>query len=210
MKTKSLLAAILLMAVLPASAQSAWSNGLDSGVNSVAVSLRGEYGSTRIDNWLQYAPAAAFLVSGAFRSCAGEHGFAERLIVLATSSAAEAVLVNGLKYTCCRLRPNGVTANSFPSGHAATVFMGAEQIRLEYGGWAGAGAYALATGVGLLRIYNGYHWLTDVLAGAAVGIVSANLAFRLLPLERKWLGIKAKSELSVIPLGSGIMLALSF
>lgn len=203
-------AALLLLTAAPMGAQSAWSNGLDSRINSVAGPLREEYGRVKIDNWLQYLPAAAYLVSGAFRNGGGEHGFAERLVSLATASATEAILVNGLKYTCCRLRPDGVAANSFPSGHTATVFMGAEQIRLEYGGWAGAGAYALAAGVGLLRVYNGYHWFTDVLAGAAVGVVSANIAWRLLPLECKWLGISPRAELSLVPLGTGMMLALTF
>ena len=206
----SIIAALLLLTAAPMGAQSAWSNGLDSRINSAVSPLREEYGRVRIDNWLQYVPAAAYLVSGAFRNGGGEHGFAERLLVSATSYASMAILVNGLKYTCCRLRPDGVTANSFPSGHTATVFMGAEQIRLEYGGWAGAGAYALATGVGLLRVYNGYHWFTDVLAGAAVGIVSANIARRLLPAECKLLGISPRAELSLVPLGTGLLLSLTF
>lgn len=201
---------MLLLTAVPMGAQSAWNNGLDSRINSVVSPFREEYGRVKIDNWLQYVPAAAYLVSGAFRNGGGEHGFAERLVALATSAAAEAILVNGLKYTCCRLRPDGVTANSFPSGHTATVFMGAEQIRLEYGGWAGAGAYALATGVGLLRVYNGYHWFTDVLAGAAVGIASANIARWLLPAECKLLGISPRAELSLVPLGTGLKLALTF
>ena len=203
-------AALLLLTAAPMGAQSAWSNGLDCGINSAVSPLREAHGRTGIDNWLQYVPAAAYLVSGAFRNGGGEHGFAERLVSLATSAASEAILVNGLKYTCCRLRPDGVTANSFPSGHTATVFMGAEQIRLEYGGWAGAGAYALATGVGLLRVYNGYHWFTDVLAGAAVGIASANIARWLLPAECKLLGISPRAELSLVPLGTGLKLALTF
>ena len=201
---------MLLLTAVPMGAQSAWSNGLDCRINSVVSPFREEYGRVKIDNWLQYVPAAAYLVSGAFRNGGGEHGFAERLVSLATSAASEAILVNGLKYTCCRLRPDGVTANSFPSGHTATVFMGAEQIRLEYGGWAGAGAYALATGVGLLRVYNGYHWFTDVLAGAAVGIASANIARWLLPAECKLLGISPRAKLSLVPLGTGLKLALTF
>ena len=203
-------AALLLLTAAPMGAQSAWSNGLDRRINSAVSPIREEYGRVRIDDWLQYAPAAAYLVSGAFRGGGGEHGFAERLVALATSAATEAIIVNGLKYTCCRLRPDGVTANSFPSGHTATVFMGAELIRQEYGGWAGAGAYALATGVGLLRVYNGYHWFTDVLAGAAVGVVSANIARWLLPAECKLLGISPRAELSVVPLGTGLLLSLTF
>lgn len=52
------------------------------------------------------------------------------------------------------------------SGHTATVFIGAELVRIEYGGWYGAGAYTIATGVAFMRMYNGRHWLHDVVAGA--------------------------------------------
>ena len=77
---------------------------------------------------------------------------------------------------------------SFPSGHTATAFMGAELIRREYGNAWGAGAYLLAGGIGFLRIYNDRHWLGDVLAGAGFGILAANIAYWLLPLERKLFG----------------------
>lgn len=53
--------------------------------------------------------------------------------------------------------------------------MGAELVRIEYGGWYGAGAYAVAAGVGFMRMYNGRHWLHDVVAGAGVGILSARI-----------------------------------
>ena len=48
-------------------------------------------------------------------------------------------------------------------------------VRIEYGGWYGAGAYAVAAGVGFMRMYNGRHWLHDVVAGAGVGILSARI-----------------------------------
>lgn len=53
--------------------------------------------------------------------------------------------------------------------------MGAELVRIEYGGWYGVGAYAVATSVGFMRMYNGRHWLHDVIAGAGVGILSARV-----------------------------------
>ena len=46
---------------------------------------------------------------------------------------------------------------------------------IEYGGGSGAGAYAVAAGVGFMRMYNGRHWLHDVVAGAGVGILSARI-----------------------------------
>ncbi|MBQ1177891.1 MAG: phosphatase PAP2 family protein, partial [Bacteroidaceae bacterium] len=76
----------------------------------------------------------------------------------------------------------------FPSGHTATTFMGAELVRIEYGDehpWLAAGAYTLATAVGVLRVYNDRHWFTDVFAGAGVGILSARIGYWLLPYTRQ-------------------------
>jgi membrane-associated phospholipid phosphatase len=42
--------------------------------------------------------------------------------------------------------------------------------------WASVGLYGLATAVAWSRINDNRHWLTDVTAGALVGITSAKLA----------------------------------
>lgn len=138
----------------------------------------------RFDDYIQYIPSATFLGLGF--ALPSEHDFIERVCVTATSYAAMGVLVNTAKYTIREPRPDRPEArNAFPSGHTATAFMGAELVRREYGGWWGAGAYAIATTTALMRIYNDRHWTSDVLGGAAIGILSADIGFWLLPLERK-------------------------
>lgn len=144
------------------------------------------------DDYIQYVPVAASLLlslAPKYRS-----GWQDRVVLAATGAAVSAALVNGLKYTVCELRPDGSRANSFPSGHTATAFMGAELVRLEYGGWWGAAAYTIAAATGFLRMYNERHWSSDVLAGAGFGILSARLAWWLLPWERRQLG-----KLSIMP-----------
>jgi membrane-associated phospholipid phosphatase len=42
--------------------------------------------------------------------------------------------------------------------------------------WARAGLYTLAAGTAWARMAQEKHWLSDVVAGAAVGILSARLA----------------------------------
>lgn len=96
-----------------------------------------------------------------------------------------ALLVNPVKYLIGEQRSDGSARNSFPSGHTATAFVGAELVRLEYGGWWGAAAYGVAVTTALMRIYNDRHWFNDLLGGAAIGIFSAQAAYWLLPAERR-------------------------
>ncbi len=96
--------------------------------------------------------------------------------------------VNVTKSAARVMRPDGSTKNSFPSGHTATVFMGAELLRREYqdvSPWIGVAGYSVAAFTGFMRMYNNRHWLTDVLAGAGVGILSAEAAYWLYPSLRK-------------------------
>lgn len=111
----------------------------------------------------------------------------ERVVLTLTSSLLLAGMTNGLKYSVREPRPDTGSRNSFPSGHTATAFMGAELVRMEYGNTVGTVAYAFATGIALSRVYNDRHWLNDVVAGAGVGILSTQIAYLLLPAERKLL-----------------------
>ncbi|MCH7520233.1 MAG: phosphatase PAP2 family protein [Candidatus Marinimicrobia bacterium] len=60
--------------------------------------------------------------------------------------------------------------HSFPSGHASATFAIAEVIRTLYGNGPGAVFYALATVTGLSRIHDNAHYLSDVVAGAGLGV----------------------------------------
>lgn len=142
------------------------------------------------DDILQYAP----LVCYAGLDFVGVHSrrpIVDRAIVGASSIIIYAALTNTLKYTVREPRPNG-SRNSFPSGHTGTAFLGAELLRQDYGPWVGLAGYTVATGVGVMRILNGRHWLNDVLAGAGIGILSARAGEWLLPFNRRWLGLDRK------------------
>ncbi len=163
-----------------------YATNINIPLKDYAGGLKAEWGYTKAENWIQYAPLAAYMGLGA---CGlGDHSFVEQFFAAGTAWAVEGVLVNALKYTLCEMRPNGSARNSFPSGHTATAFLGAELVRLEYGGWAGAGAYTVATLTAVMRVYNNWHWFNDLLGGAAIGILSANIGYWLLPLERHLLG----------------------
>lgn len=79
------------------------------------------------------------------------------------------VIVESLKYTVHRERPNG-HPKSFPSGHTAAAFVGAGFLQMRYGVAWGLPAYALAAFTGYSRIESNNHWTSDVLMGAAIGL----------------------------------------
>ncbi len=136
-----------------------------------------------IDDLSQYAPAAAIYGLGLL-GVKGRHDAMDRTIILGTAYVLMGLSVNTLKTVTKVERPDGSSRNSFPSGHTATAFMGAELLRREYwdvSPWIGVAGYAVAAGTGFFRMYNNRHWLTDVIAGAGIGILSAEAAYWLYP-----------------------------
>ena len=59
---------------------------------------------------------------------------------------------------------------SFPSGHTTQAFAVATVIAEHYDSpWVKVASYGLASAVGFARINNNSHWMSDVVAGAAIG-----------------------------------------
>ena len=82
-------------------------------------------------------------------------------------------MVQTLKYTVRRERPDGSNNLSFPSGHSASAFATATVLQRYYGWKAGVPAYALGGYVALARMSWNKHHATDVVMGAGIGIASA-------------------------------------
>lgn len=166
---------------------------IDRSLNQDFNNWRGDKRWTG-DDYLQYAPLAAYLASGFLPN--ETPLIRDRILTSATSAISTALLTNALKYTVKQARPSGAH-NSFPSGHTATAFMGAELLRLAYkdkSPWITIGAYTVAAGIGFSRLYNNRHWLSDVVAGAGVGILSAHISYWLLPSEQRWFNWNKQSK----------------
>ncbi|MCL1983393.1 MAG: phosphatase PAP2 family protein [Clostridiales bacterium] len=101
-----------------------------------------------------------------------------------------------LKNMVARLRPYDVlswlqplvpplTDFSFPSGHASASFAAATAIALSGMGkrWV-VPAFALAALISFSRLYTGMHYPTDVLGGAALGVLCGILAWL---AAKRWL-----------------------
>ena len=166
--------------------ENGWLCSLKQDVRDGFQDIRGDR-RFRADDKLQYLPVLANIGLG-LADVKSRHPLRERIAATATAYATMGVLVTATKYTVKEKRPDSGKRNSFPSGHTATAFMGAELVREEYGNGWGAGAYAFATGIAFLRLYNDRHWLNDAIGGAGIGMLSARIGYWLLPLERRLLG----------------------
>lgn len=140
-----------------------------------------------IDNYLLWVPAAAGYGMNLF-GFKGRHDVADATIIFATAYILLEASTFAIKIPVHSPRPNLKNNNSFPSGHTAIAFCGAELLRREYwhvSPWIGIGGYAVAACTGFMRLYNNAHWLNDVIAGAGLGILCAEAAYWLYPVITK-------------------------
>lgn len=157
------------------------------------------------DDYLQYAPAATVLALNAM-NIKGKHTPKRALVSYAFSMGIMGVLVNGIKHTAQVQRPDASSKNSFPSGHTAMSFMNATVLHKEYGDYRhelfSVGGYAVATATALGRGLNNRHWVPDVLAGAAIGIVSTELGYLITDQIFKNRGMNAPLRNYPIPINN--------
>jgi len=177
--------------------------GLASGeIKNINRQIRTEVnehavGGTKIDDYIRYAPMLSVYALNAV-GIKGKNNFRDRTIIMLTSNMIMCGTVMGLKSLAKVERPDGSTNNSFPSGHTATAFAGAEFLYQEYKDvsvWYGVSGYVVATATGLLRIYNDRHWFTDVAVGAGIGILSTKVAYWIYPfIQRQLFGENDKER----------------
>lgn len=152
---------------------------IDNWVASQVQTGMPNFGAT-VDDYLQYAPFAAQGIMALCGVDGSSGGLLEVITADALSISMMAAAVYGLKYTVSRTRPNGEDDVSFPSGHTAKAFLGATLLAHEYGHispWIPIAGYSVATATGVLRVLNNYHYVSDVLVGAAIGILTAELGY---------------------------------
>ena len=148
----------------------------------------------------------------------GKNNFKDRSIVLATAYLIMGSSVTVLKRTTHRQRPNQTGFTSFPSGHTAIAFMGAEFLYQEYkdvSPWYGVSGYFIAAGTGYLRMYNNKHWFSDVVAAAGIGILSTKIAYWVQPFFKDLFSKKqTATKTAVVPYYNknemGLAMSMSF
>jgi membrane-associated phospholipid phosphatase len=127
----------------------------------------------------QYTLIAAVILIGGLLPGEGRNGWDE-WCTIGEAYCASSVTVFVLKTGVKRPRPGptpgtGSGTHSFPSGHASSAFTAATLIERNSGPLLGLPSYGLAAFTAFERVESGRHHASDVLAGAAIGTLSAGI-----------------------------------
>jgi hypothetical protein len=108
----------------------------------------------------------------------GEHRIAHVGLDLLRAQIVTEGMVQSLKYSIQRPRPDGSSGYSFPSGHAAVTFATATVLDRHHSWRVAVPAYTFATYVAMSRLHDNVHNLSDVAFGAAVGTIAGRTVTR--------------------------------
>jgi undecaprenyl-diphosphatase len=105
-----------------------------------------------------------------------------------------AVIVLGIKFLVRRQRPEGewgriyrnTDPHSFPSGHAARAFMIATVGSVLGPTWLGFVLWIWAPLVAVARVAMGVHYVSDIVAGAALGVIVALVGLQIYEPVFSW------------------------
>lgn len=154
---------------------------------AVSTSCMGQYKRYHgdgIDDYLRFVPIVAAYTLKA--SGVESQSSWQRLVVnTATSFAIDAAFTYGLKYSIKSTRPDGTDRHSFPSGHTSFAFFSAAILDKEFrkvSPWISVAGYTVATVTAVDRVRRNRHRWGDVLAGAAIGVLSVEAGY--------WIGDK--------------------
>jgi membrane-associated phospholipid phosphatase len=89
---------------------------------------------------------------------------------LIRAQVSSQIVVQTLKFSAERSRPDATNHLSFPSGHTASAFATATVLQRDFGWKLGIPAYAVGAYVAASRMRSNKHYLSDVLVGAAIGV----------------------------------------
>jgi membrane-associated phospholipid phosphatase len=157
-----------------------------------------------LDNYTRYVPLAAVYGLN-LAGVKGKNDLVSLTMIFAISSFINNTISGNLKHLTQEKRPDDPGFDAFPSWHTSTAFANAEIMHQEYqqqSAWYSLGGYSFAVATGTLRMLNNRHWLSDVVAGAGVGMLSTRLAYLIYPWlkENIHLGHQTKYKVTVAPI----------
>jgi PAP2 superfamily len=168
-------------------------------------------------NGLEDAVPAALLLGGTLTAAllTHDHDRYTETWSMVEASALSGIAGLTLKYALGRERPNDTTqvdswfegGDSFPSMHTTLAFaigtVLAESGDDHYRWVRRALGYGVAGGTAYLRLRGNVHWLSDTVAGATLGMATAQFV-----MNRRQ-GTYPRAFLQIIPVGDGLMVSYS-
>jgi membrane-associated phospholipid phosphatase len=135
---------------------------------------------TTFTPWARVAGQEWLLGSGALATYAIGRAFDRPRVAAIGGDLVEAQIVAGistltLKQVIRRTRPDG-EPRSFPSGHASGLFAAATVVQRHFGLKGAIPAYSAAAVISGARLQANSHYSTDLIMGAAIGILSGRAA----------------------------------
>ena len=135
---------------------------------------------TSFEPWARVAGQEWLLAGGALATYAIGRTFHRPRVAAIGGDLIEAQVVAGvttftLKHAIRRTRPDG-EPQSFPSGHASGTFAAATVVQRHFGLKGAIPAYSAAVLITGARMQANSHYATDLIMGAAVGILSGRAA----------------------------------
>lgn len=169
----------------------------------IDAKLNTHYHSYHFDNYTLFAPYIA-IYGLDWCGVRAKHSFWERSFVAGAAGVATIAAVTVTKHLTHVQRPDKSNCHSFPSGHTAIAFAGAHILFREYqdiSPWIGVAGYTVAATTGAMRMVNHKHWLSDVVTGAGVGILAAELSYQLLPVWNRLFNLQSRqTSFTIAPL----------
>ncbi len=171
--------------------------------DNLQITIRNQVGDdyyNSIDDHTRNIPIAQMYLADLIGIKAKNHWF-DQSKNLALSVLITDVLTLQLKKAVGKQRPDGTDSKSWPSGHTSHAFATATVLYEEFKNTSPVLAYSgylFAIATGYFRMANNRHYLSDVLAGAGLGILVTKLVYKydyLIP----WNPFLKKSQMTLLP-----------
>lgn len=157
------------------------------------------------DDYLAFLPAAAVYGLN-LAGIKGKYSFVDRSLLYLVSLSMAGLTAGIIKSSTDVWRPDHSDNRSFPSSHTALAFVSATFLHEEYKDqsiWYGIAGYSVATAAGVFRMLNNKHWMSDVLVGAGLGILTTKIIYWVYPLVKgspeKPSEKRSQHDLSLVP-----------
>lgn len=186
-------------------------SGFEKSFNTTTRNWVGNDFETNLDDYTRYVPIATMYIANIAGVRAKNHWF-DQTKNLTISLAVTDVLTKLLKRNIFKIRPNRFNAKAFPSGHTSIAFSSGAVVYEEFkhsSPLLAYSGYGFATVTGGLRLANNKHWISDVLAGAGLGILVTKLVYHYDYLF-KWNPFLKAKNIALIPRYSNGAVGLYF